>query len=302
MVQVNKKRKVAHPPRPTTSKPPSLPSSFTPPFLPVEVLENIIDKLHADKHTLAQCMRVNTTFNTITAPVLYRTVLFKSGQLTPYAFKVRQSSARWICPDQRANIGHIKNIIVIPRDPTCSEIQSLAKLSKVDSIRLPLQYLDSQMIDDQFLLKYWTYRPEKLVIYCAVTPGGASHLSETLAPVITGFDRLNTFVFLAMPTFQAAQSLWIPSTPTTIQNLERVVYVMWANTPFSFCGMVPPDDPDKKAHRVELPTFCSAIPNLVAQHTNISEIVVVNAGGIHPSAVGLSFSSTRIQRSAAVQK
>lgn len=63
-----------------------------------------------------------------------------------------------------------------------------------------------------------------------------------------------------------------------------------------------PDNPWKPVPRPELPTFCSAIPRLIAQRHNIIEIVVVNGGGLYPSAVGLSFASTRAQRSAALQK
>lgn len=300
--QVNKKRKITHPPQPTTANPPSLPSSVKPPFLPVEVLENILDKLHADKHTLAQCMRVNTTFNTITAPVLYRTVVFVSGKLSPYASTIRPPFARVTCPDQRGNIAYIKNIILHSRHPSWSELQFLARLSKVDSLRLPLHYLGPQMTNDQFLSECRAYRPGKLVIHCATTPRMAPNFSESSEPVTSLFDELHTLVFLTMPTFQAHDSLWASTTPPEMDNLERVICVMWANTPFSFSGLVPPDNPWKPAPRPELPTFCSAIPRLIAERHNIIEIVVVNGGGLYPSAVGLSFASTRAQRSAALQK
>lgn len=301
--QVNKKRKITHPPRPTTAYPPSLPSSIKAPFLPVEVLENILDKLHADKHTLAQCMRVNTTFNTITAPVLYRTVVFVSGKLSPYASTIRPPFNRVTCPDQRGNIAYIKNIILHSRRPSWSELQSLAGLSNVDSVRLPLHYLGSKTTNNQFLLECRAYRPGKLVLHCATTSGIAPHLSQSSEPMAWLFDGLHTLVYFTMPTFQAHKSLLALTTLTPVKNLERVIYVMWASTPFSFSGLVPlVDDPGKKAPRLDLPAICDAIPRLIAAQPAVIEIVVANGGGLHPSALRMSFASTRAQRSAALQK
>lgn len=131
----------------------------------------------------------------------------------------------------------------------------------------------------------------------------APNFSESSEPVTSLFDELHTLVYLTMPTFQAHKSLLALTTLTPVKTLERVIYVMWANTPFSFSGLVPlVNDPGKKAQRLELPAICDAIPRLIAAQPAVIEIVVANGGGLHPSALRMSFASTRAQRSAALQK
>jgi len=57
--------------------------------LPVEIFKNILDRL-TDKHTLAQCMRVSTTFNSIVASSLYRSVSI-DGKTKPFFASPRMS-------------------------------------------------------------------------------------------------------------------------------------------------------------------------------------------------------------------
>jgi len=59
--------------------------------LPVEVLKNVLDRL-TDKHTLAQCMRVSSTFNSIVAPLLYRSISI-DGKTKPFFASPRMSEA-----------------------------------------------------------------------------------------------------------------------------------------------------------------------------------------------------------------
>jgi len=58
--------------------------------LPVEILKNILDRL-TDKHTLAQCMRVSPTFNSIVASSLYRSVSI-NGKTKPFFASPRMSA------------------------------------------------------------------------------------------------------------------------------------------------------------------------------------------------------------------
>lgn len=58
--------------------------------LPVETLKNILDRL-TDKHTLAQCMRVSPTFNSIVASSLYRSVSI-DGKTKPFFASPRMSA------------------------------------------------------------------------------------------------------------------------------------------------------------------------------------------------------------------
>jgi hypothetical protein len=70
--------------------------------LPTEILHDILHHLADDKHTLAQCMRVSSSFNSLVAPKLYRSVtlsgstgLFKHLSPPWYAPPRKTQTKKW---------------------------------------------------------------------------------------------------------------------------------------------------------------------------------------------------------------
>jgi hypothetical protein len=112
-----------NPPNFRRPNPPSLPSKFattslpSPPALPYEIFINILGQLRDDKPSLAKCMRVSSTFNTITAHILYTSVIVDAGRKNPYDTTRGSPVAARLSSDAAANVGMIKNVIVLSHPP-----------------------------------------------------------------------------------------------------------------------------------------------------------------------------------------
>jgi len=80
--------------------------------IPTEVLDNILSRISNDKHTLAQCMRVPSTFNALAAPLLYRSI--KIDNTVKFFFAAPRQSEEFAktrkTADKAFNLGYVKEL------------------------------------------------------------------------------------------------------------------------------------------------------------------------------------------------
>jgi hypothetical protein len=121
-------------------------------------------------------MRVSSTLNRVTAPILYRTVTLRAGTTSPYATTCGRRVTARTSPNAVDNIELIKNVI-IKSHPTHGTVDGLFQGSiDVDSVRVYsaalmaggrcLQCPANPLVDEpdkpcQFIRMY---RPKKLVL------------------------------------------------------------------------------------------------------------------------------------------
>ena len=75
--------------------------------LPTEVIQRVLTFLEGDRSTLAKCMRVSSTLNTIAAPLLYRSIII-NGTSRPYVKPAplpKESDIKGIM----SNMAHVKD-------------------------------------------------------------------------------------------------------------------------------------------------------------------------------------------------
>jgi hypothetical protein len=74
------------------------------------VLHSILGTLSDDKHTLAQCMRVSSTFNALAAPLLYRSVIIKSDNKAYIPPPPMSTEVIRLSPDRASLQHHVREI------------------------------------------------------------------------------------------------------------------------------------------------------------------------------------------------
>lgn len=312
-VQMSKKRKLDHfhtRLRPTTNRSLSLPSTSNIPSLPHETFVNILNHLQDDKHSLAQCMQVSTTFNEIAAPLIYRTVTLVSGELNPYDINRGDPVPARLSTDAAANIEHIKNVIVDSKSVYMDYF--LKKVFRIDSLRLPIAILSGARHctmcakGRDMYGKTWghctfltMYRPKKLVVHGSGI--------DTACFIVTGFRDLVALVYLISPTYESTGFVTAIRNPPSSTKIERVVQVFWTESPLIYAGISPGTQCVGGQHSTEIPipdyvgTFCASLKSIIQYHKILNEITIVNGDGLHHVAVSLSAKSTRRQISARLQ-
>jgi len=196
-----------NPPNFRRPNPPSLPSEPakpprpSPPTLPYEIFINILGQLRDDKPSLAKCMRVSNSFNTITAPIRYSSVIVDAGKKNPYDTTRGIPVAARLSSDAAANVGMINNVIVLSHPPTKVVAGLMASITKLESIRVEATVLDQSKPCFKCLRglpHFFTrgnacifvrmIRPKKLIV--------SSTRVNTCLHDVSGYRTLDTVVFI----------------------------------------------------------------------------------------------------------
>ena len=263
---------------------------------------NILENLKDDKHSLAQCMRVSSTFNSISAPVLYQTIVLPPSNMRPYGtIRGRQLPDR-LSSTKAANLELIKHVFVNQHP---SNMKGFAnKKYAVDTLRLPISILQDARECYQCVNLFnpkptcqciftRMYRPRKLVVMDA-------RMNSSIID-ISGFENLRTLVFVIA-------SLCHPHTPqqtsaTNLARIERIVQIFWTSDPLTACGLQLADQEgqDEEFEWFEpidryTSRFTIGLRISIQNYLHLMEIIVVNGGQLHSYVLDLKARSSRRER------
>jgi len=287
-----------------TPKPKTNESSSLPP-LPTEVLANIVGNLQDDKHSLAQCMRVSNTLNTLVAPLLYRTVTIRAGKTIPYHEPRGSSIPARLSLSPEDNIQALRHVIVHSHPDMEGLInETLA----IDSLRVPISLLGEscecaclkklgKKRDKQSQCKLLgLYRSKELVI-TGLGPG------EIIIDV-SRFDAIETIVHMISSTQPPIIPPPVKVVPT---GIKRIISIFWTRTPSDTCGVIhPPSRSGRHARgtqRIEMymASYAFGIMRLLLHHTQLEEIIIVNGGQLHHLALNCQNELPRSTKEVIVQ-
>jgi hypothetical protein len=248
-------------------------------------------------------MRVSRAFNSIAAPLLYRTVILPPGKMRPYGtVRGRRLTAR-LSATKAANLELIKHVFVNQHP---SNMKGFAnKKYAVDTLRLPislLQYarecckcvnLFNPRPTCQCIFTRM-YRPQKLVVMDA-------RMNSSVID-ISGFETLQTLVFVIASSCS-------PHTPsqqisaTILAGIERIVQIFWTSDPSTACGvqLANQEGQDEDFEWFEpidryTSRFASGLRISIRNYPQLKEIIVVNGGQLHPYVLDLKARSSRRER------
>jgi len=264
---------------------------------------NILEILKDEKHSLAQCMRVSSAFNAISAPVLYQTIVLPHGKMRPYGtMKGRRLPAR-LSSTKAANLELIKHVFV---DQHPSNMKGFAnKKYAVDTLRLPISFLQyarecykcvnlfSARPTCQCIFTRM-YRPQKLVVMDA-------RMNSSVVN-IPGFETIRTLVFVIASSCSPHTSSQQTSA-TKLAGIERIVQIFWTSDPSTACGVQLADQEgqDEEIEWFEpidryTSHFTSGLRISIRNYPQLKEIIVVNGGQLHTYVLDLKARSSRRER------
>jgi len=278
--------------------------STTSPTLPNELIFNILKRIIEDKPSLAKCMRVSSTFNEISGPLLYKTIVIDGSGPTPY------DTTKWIpirarlsqCPLENTEL--IKNVIILSQTST----ERMTGLNKrhhtVDTLRLPISDLNGPYVPRHLdgisktpkhrCVLVDRFNPKKLVVYHSRI--------HTEHNIISGHERLRTLVFLINPALSAyrnASSYWHPLDHSRI---KKIVHIVWPGSTLEECGPLAPAQNPDAATSGFMGYFSMGIRSSVVDHAQLENLVVLNGGQLHHSKLGMPGSLSRRDRNAKFEK
>jgi hypothetical protein len=308
-----------HPPNFRRPNPPSLPSQLattalpSPPALPYEIFINILGQLRDDKPSLVKCMRVSSTFNTFTAPILYSSVILNGGMKNPYDTTQGSPVAARLSSDAAANVDMIKHVIVLSH-PSIRLVKGLmTTITNVDSIRVTTTILyhsqDCYQCRGEMphlhtgsfgCVFFRMIQPKKLVV--------SGSRAKTCLHDTSGYKALNTVVFIiaSTPSIKTDTRFKHPSPPSTA-GIKKIVLVLWTDNPSQVCGtVVDSDGTGRHFQAVQLLSFyiqdfVAGIKWHITHHTQLAEIVIVSTQQIHPLALSLPHGSSARERDVRVE-
>jgi len=308
-----------NPPNFRRPNPPSLPSEPakpprpSPPTLPYEIFINILGQLRDDKPSLAKCMRVSSTFNTITAPILYSSVIVEAGKKNPYDTTRGSPVAARLSSDAAANVDMIRNVFV-QSHPSIGVVKGLTTtITKLDSIRVTTTILyhlqDCYQCRGEMAhlhtggfgcLFSRMVRPKKLVV--------SGSRVKTCLHNTSGYKTLDTIVFIIArnPSIQTDTRPKHPLQPSAA-GIEKIVQVFWADNPSQVCGTVVQSDRTGRHTRPVQPIkdlmqeFNDGLKWHIIHHSQLAEIIIVNTQQIHPAVLFLPSGSSATERDASVE-
>jgi hypothetical protein len=261
--------------------------------------------LKDDKYSLAQCMRVSSTFNSITAPILYSTMIMGWHTETPYDTDVESQISHRITPDTATNLDFIKHVFLNWHSPLSKATMSMYKNGRVfhvESLNLCAIVLDrvgncsctdwstpTPTAGHECLL-IRMHQPKKLVIDGA-HPNCANY-------GIAVFEQLQTIVYLlgTRTPFPMDRRPGSPF-PCSSARVTRIIQVFGPDGRGRF-GTLPRSITRKPQRQVMKPIdgyisgFALGIQWLMMHHVHIKEVVVVSGCNIHHLALDLAKHST----------
>lgn len=294
-----------NPPNFRRPNPPSLPSKpattspSSPPALPYEIFINIVGQLRDDKPSLAKCMRVSSTFNTITAPILYSSVIVEAGKKNPYDTTRGSPVAARLSSDAAANVDMIKHVIVLSHPSIRLVTGLMTAITKVQSIRVTTTILyhsqDCYQCRDEMphlhtggfgCVFFRMIRPKKLVI--------SGSKVKTCLHDTSGYKTLDTIVFIIVRT-PSIQTDTLPKHPLqpSAAGIKKIVLVFWTDNPSQVCGTVVLGDRTGRhtrpvqAIKDYMQDFYIGIAWHITHHTQLKDIVIVNPRQVHDMALGM---------------
>jgi hypothetical protein len=287
---------------PSSSSGPS--SSTTHPTLPNELIYNILKRLAEDKPSLAKCMRVSSTFNEITGPILYAKFVIDGSGTTPY------DATKWLPVRARLsrspleNIELIKNVIILSQTSTERMTGLYKRQHTVDTLRLPISDLNGPYVPRHLdgiskspqhrCVLVDRFNPKKLVVY-----NSRIHTEDN---IVLGPEKLRAMVFLISPALSAYTNASSYHYPLDRSKIKKIVHIVWPGNTLGECGPVAPaQNPDATTSGF-MGYFSKGLRSSVVNYAQLEDLVVVNGGQLHHSKLAMGEGSSRQDRDAKFEK
>ena len=294
-----------HPPSlPPSSSVPSI--STTSPTLPNELIFNILKRLAEDKPSLAKCMRVSSTFNEITGPILYTTIVLDGLGTTPY------DTTKWLPVRARLSQGPlentelIKNVILLPHTSPEFVEGLIRRQSSVDTLRLPILDLNEPCVSEHtgtygYLQQSFEHRsllvesfnPKKLIVF-------DSRVYTEYNKVSANRD-LHTLFFLISPT----SSVYTHGNSFQYSNhtgIKKIVHTIWPANTLGACSPHPLYEYRYPAISGFMGYFSMGVRSSIKDYHQLEDITIVNGGQLHHSVTGMRECLSRRDRDAQFEK
>jgi len=267
--------------------------------------------LKDDKYSLAQCMRVSSIFNSMTAPILYSTIIMGWDTETPYITDVESQLSHRITPDTATNLNFIKHVFLNWHFPLSKATMSMYKDGRVfhvESLNLFAIVLDrvgcsctdwNTPTAGHECLVIRMHQPKKLVVDGA-HPNCANY-------DVSVFEHLESIVYLmgTRTPFPMERRPGSPF-PCSSARVTSIIQVFGPNGRRRF-GTLPRSITRKPQRQVMKPIdgyisgFALGIEWLVMHHVHIKDFVVVNGCDIHHLALDLAKHSTDEEKGAKLE-
>jgi len=281
-------------------------TSTTSPTLPNEIIFNILQRLGEDKLSLARCMRVSSTFNEITAPILYTTVILDGLGSTPYDTTQWSSVLARSSQSSLRNIDFIKNVIILPHTSPDFVKGLIERRDSVDTLRLPILDLNGPHVpkpqgtraylnrpSEHRCILVESFNPKKLVVY--------NSRVHTRYNKVSAQRDLHTLVFLISPN----SSEYTKPTSDLCPNhtgIKRIVHTVWLASTLGVCAPHSPLQHRDATISGFMGYFSLGVRSSITDYPQLTDIVLVNGGQLHHTILGMQESLSRQDRDAKFEK
>lgn len=282
-------------------------SSTTSPTLPNEIIFNVLKRLAEDKPSLAKCMRVSSTFNEITGPILYTTIVLDGLGITPY-YSTQWSPVQARLSQSPSNhIGLIKNIIILPHTSPDLVKGLIRRRDSVDTLRLPILDLNGPHVRRPLGVHSYlnpppkyrcilvnSFNPKKLVVY-----DSRIHTEHNL---VSANRSLHTLVFLISPTSSAYRNKSGSCPVSNHSGIKKIVHLVWLGDMLGTCAPHSPLENRDATIGGFMGYFSLGVRSSITDYPYLKDIVLVNGGQLHHTIIGMQENLSRQNRDAKFEK